>query len=133
MSEAEFNLKKISLLILFWGGVLVISGYFLVHILVYHWPKIATTLYKEQFPTTSENTTTPTATVAATPVSSVSATLINDLLHAIMSANQQNSNNQASMSGNSGSEASNQATISPTHHAVAASSSSKKSPSPKPI
>lgn len=95
MSEAEFNLKKISLLILFWGGVLVISGYFLVHIFVYHWPKIATTLYKEQLPAPSENNTTPTATVAATPVSSVSATLINDLLHAIMLANKQQASESA--------------------------------------
>ena len=133
MSEAEFNLKKISLLILFWGTVCLVSGYFLLNVLVYHWPKIATTLYKEQLPAPSENNTTPTATVAATPTASVSATLINDLLHAIMSASQQNTHHQASMSGNSSDEASSQAIISPAHHSPAASSSSKKSPSPKPI
>lgn len=93
MSEAEFNLKKISLLILFWGGVLVISGYFLVHILVYHWPKIVSELYAPAL--LSPNTPIATPTASTNNTASLSAAMINDLVHAIMLANKQQASESA--------------------------------------
>lgn len=95
MNNHSYSLKKVFFWFLWWGAILAISSYFLFNALNTHWPKITAELYAPRILSPD----IPVATPAANPnVASLSAATINDLVHAIMTANKQQASEGASES-----------------------------------
>lgn len=93
MNNNAYSLKKIFFWLLWWGMILAISSYFLFNSFKTHWPKIVSELYAPAL--LSPNTPIATPTASTNNTASLSAAMINDLVHAIMLANKQQASESA--------------------------------------
>lgn len=87
MSEDNYQLRTVFSLAILWLVVAMTAGYFLVKLTSNHWPKIVLTLYPELDEATSTaSLATDAVEKPEPPVATISATVLSDLVHAILDA-----------------------------------------------